>query len=257
MRILRSVMKTSVGVFTSRADAERAASALRESGVPDDRLGVLIPEDADRAAREIPTTDAEPPGIGRALGAVAGAAAGAAHGLQAGALAAVFVPGVGPVIALGIVGAAALGVAGYAIGGALDRGSRTGVPRDEAYVYEDALRRGRSLVFALTDDESSAGRARGVLAAHGAETVDSAREQWWIGLRDAERAQYTGGEFARDEPDFRRGYEAALTIGRDGRSWDEAAADLQDRYPDAWRGDAFRRGWERGQSTERRRRHAA
>ena len=42
---------------------------------------------------------------------------------------------------------------------------------------------------------------RQLIAGLGAESVDAAREEWWIGLRDAEEAEYTrqGGDFRKDE----------------------------------------------------------
>jgi hypothetical protein len=249
-------MNTVVGIFTTRAAAMQAAIALRECGIAPDRVSVLTPgEDV----RDVPTTEAEPPGIGKALGGVVGGAAGAAGGMQAGALASLFVPGVGPVIALGLLGAVALGVAGVAVGGALDTSLREGLPKDEVYVYEDALRRGRSIVVAAVDDGAAADEARDVLARAGAESLDAAREQWWIGLREAEAVAYTaeGRDFSRDEADYRRGFEAALTTGGAGRTWEQSLGELRARYPDVCDRDAFRRGWERGRATEHRRRHAA
>ena len=46
----------------------------------------------------------------------------------------------------------------------------------------------------------------------GAESIDAARESWWLSLRDAEEAHYqtTGGNFQTDEANYRRGFEAAL-----------------------------------------------
>ena len=56
------------------------------------------------------------------------------------------IPGVGPVIAGGIIGAAILGVGGAATGAAagaaLERELADGLPHDELYLYEDALRKG-------------------------------------------------------------------------------------------------------------------
>jgi hypothetical protein len=50
----------------------------------------------------------------------------------------------------------------------------TGRPRDELFVYEDALRRGHAVVVALVDDDELAARARQTLATTGAETIDAA-----------------------------------------------------------------------------------
>src|SRR5207302_745461 len=84
-----------------------------------------------------------------------------------------------------------------------------GIPRDDLFLYEDALRRGRSVLIALLEDDTLAARAREVLDAAGAEGIDTARERWWVGLRSAEQEHYEGGiaAFDRDEALFRRGFE--------------------------------------------------
>jgi hypothetical protein len=189
-------MESVVGVFALREDGERAVGDLLAAGVSRDRITLLTPHASDADVRSVPTTEAEPPGIGRALGAVAGAAAGAGGGMQAGALVSLFVPGVGPVLALGALGALLLGVGGAAIGAAIDHSLREGLPRDELYVYEDALRQGKTVVIGLPESPEHAVLARRLLASAGAESIDAAREQWWLGLRDAERAEYTkaGGD---------------------------------------------------------------
>src|SRR6185503_8521744 len=99
---------------------------------------------------------------------------GVAGGLQAGAVAAsMLVAGVGPVIAFGLIGAAILGAGGAAAGAlagnALEKGIDDGLPRDEVFVYEDALRRGRSVVIAFADEEQIAENARAEMMRAGAE----------------------------------------------------------------------------------------
>ena len=64
-----------------------------------------------------------------------------------------------------------------------------GIPEDEIFVYEDALRKGRSVVIALTDDSRSTAEIREILSRNRAESIDAAREQWWIGLRSAEESR--------------------------------------------------------------------
>jgi hypothetical protein len=242
-------MQTVVGIFTERAAAERAAAAVAGGGVSWSRISVLSPGDAGGAMARVPTTEAEPPGIGRALGAVVGGAAGAAGGMQIGALASLFVPGVGPVIALGVVGAALLGVGGAAVGGALDGSLRQGLPRDEIYLYEDALRQGRTIVVVVADEEEHAELTRRQLAEAGAESLDAARERWWIGLRAAEAEAYEAPErFASDEARFRQGFEAALAPDCRGRPYMEVIEILQERFPETHADEVFRRGYERGRA---------
>ncbi len=243
-------MMTVVGVFGSREAGERAVRQLATVGFTEDRISLLTPSSSEQEIHAVPTTEAEPPGIGRAIGAVAGGAAGASGGMQAAALLSMVLPGVGPVLVLGAIGAVLLGVGGAAVGAALDRNLREGLPRDEVFVYEDALRRGKTVVIAIAEDEIRAERGRKVLTEAGAETIDAAREQWWLGLRDAEAAQYaaTGGDFVRDEARYRRGFEAALSVARDGRTYAQATEELRARYPDIYDDESFKQGFARGRA---------
>jgi hypothetical protein len=89
-----------------------------------------------------------------------------------------------------------------------------------------------------------------VLGQAGAESLDAARESWWIGLRDAEAEQYKGqgSEFATDEPHYRQGFEAALHPRARSKSYEEASDYLREHYSDASSHNAFKRGYERGQN---------
>jgi hypothetical protein len=237
-------MKSVAGIFASRHDARRAADRLPPVGVSPDHVTVLAPGASPEEIAAVRTDDAEQPGTATAMGAVVGGAVGAAGGLPIGAtLLSLVVPGIGPVIASGIVGAALLGAGGAAVGRSLERSLADGLPKDEIFFYEDALRRGRSVVVALVLDEHAAD-ARRVLAESNAESIDAAREEWWVGLRATSAAAYSPAE----EADYRRGFETALTRDFRGRSSDEAATDLRGRYPDLAEAPAFRRGYADGQA---------
>src|SRR5436190_9394455 len=248
-------MESIVGIFNSFADARRGSAILSSLGIPDDRMAVLSPQTSGGEIEpNIPTTDMEQPGMGSALGGTVGAALGVAGGLEAGvAAASLLVPGVGPVLALGILGAAVLGAggaaAGAAAGKAMEGGIAQGIPRDELFVYEDALRRGRSVVMAFVDDGDLADKARAELSRGGAESVDAARNEWWIGLRDAEREHYLkqGGNFDTDEAKYRLGFEAAMRPDCRGKSCDGMQAKLSERYGEEASGKPFREGYDRGQ----------
>lgn len=252
-------MNTVVGLFNSFADAKRAAAMLRSLEIPEDRITVLSPRaSASEVEANIATSETEQPGMGTAVGGAVGGALGVAGGLEAGMVAATaLIPGVGSVFALGLLGAALLGIggatAGAAAGTALEEGIDGGLPRDELYLYEDALRRGRSVVIAIVDSDGDADRARTELARAGAESIDAAREQWWIGLRDAEAAHYasTGGDFNVDEATYRLGFEAALHPERRGKSYEDSAAGLRKRYDKNCESPAFRGGYDRGQAYQR------
>src|SRR6266404_4244123 len=248
-------MESIVGIFNSFADARRAAAMLRTLGITEDRITVLSPHTPQTEIEaRIPATDTEQPGMGQAMGGTVGAALGVAGGATAGAAAAsLLVPGVGPVLAFGIIGAALLGAGGAAAGAfagdAMEKAMADGLPHDEVYVYEDALRRGRSVVIAFADDDEIAENARTELARAGAESVDAAREEWWIGLRDAEQEHYTnqGGDFNLDEAKYRLGFEAALHPSRRGKSGPEVAGTLEQKYGADCASQAFQKGYERGQ----------
>ena len=246
-------MSTVAGIFNSTAEAERAIEGLRSAGIGEDRVSLLTPGTGQEKLDEVPTTETEQPGMGPALGGAVGGALGVAGGLQIGAaVASLLVPGVGPVFAAGLLGAALLGAGGAATGaaagGALEESLAKGLPHDELFVYEDALRRGRTVVLAVVDEEDRAETARGILAQAGAESVDAARESWWVGLRDAEEAEYTveGGDFGADEPVYRRGFEASLHPQARGRAYDEDADRLRECFGAECEEVAFRRGYERG-----------
>jgi hypothetical protein len=169
------------------------------------------------------------------------------------------IPGVGPVTAIGLLGGALVAAAGASVGavagGKLENALTDGLPEDELFVYEDALRKGRSVLIALADDEESAVRVRELLRVEGAETIDAARDQWWIGLRDAEQEHYSSfsRNLSEDEKFYRLGFESALHARSRCKEYDQVLAEmtvqieeLERRYPGAEVSEAYRRGYERG-----------
>jgi hypothetical protein len=246
-------METVVGVFPSRFTAERGASSLRSQGIPFERIQLLLPETARSDVAALPTEETEQPGVGRAVGGVVGGAAGASAGWGLGSVvASLLVPGVGPVTAIGLAAAALFG-AGGAIGGAkageaLEEKSQEGLPKDEVYLYEDALAHGRAIVFLEAESDEEADRARRALAAAGAESLDAARESWWVGIREPEKEHYekAGGDFDADERHYRRGFVAALHPDCRGKGCEEIPPHVRERYRESIEREAFRRGYERG-----------
>ena len=146
-------MTTTVGVFSTHADAKRAIDELRAFGVADADISYLY----TNAKGEI--TDAhggdkvkEGTTSGAATGAVLGAVAG--FGVAEGVL-----PGLGGLIvagplaaAIGFTGAAATTVAGamtgLAAGGLIGALSNLGVKDEDAVIYQDYIRSGNVLVVA-------------------------------------------------------------------------------------------------------------
>jgi len=245
-------MRAVAGVFRSREAARKAAAALLRSGFAQEQVTVLFPGASEDQVHSMPVSETEQPGMGGAIGGVLGAALGAAGGFELGIGATTLIPGVGPVLAAGIAGAALLGagglIAGAKMGGAAEEMSTPGLPEDEIFFYEDALRQDRSVVVLLANGEDEARRGRHVLAGLGAESIDAARGAWWIGLSDAEAEHYRalGRNFERDQAVYRAGFEAALRRECRGKSVDEAADCLKWWHPDTWDSEPFRHGFERG-----------
>jgi hypothetical protein len=248
-------MEAVTGVFAAKQAAEQSVRDLQASGIPAQKITALAPgAEARTKVETIPVESTEQPGMGKAVGALIGGAAGLSGGLVL-----AVIPGVGLVSALGLLGAAVLTAAGATLGAAAGERSENfmtqGLPEDEIFVYEDALRKGRSVVIVLADDETSADSVRKKLQEDGAESVDAARDQWWIGLRSAEQEHYSksGRDFQNDEMFFRMGFQAALHAKTRCREFDqvasEMAADLEDvqkKYPGADVEEPFTRGYERG-----------
>jgi hypothetical protein len=245
-------MEPVVGIFISRMDAADASLRLRSGGFAPDRVQLLLPS-TPHVEDVMPTEDAEQSGTGQAVGGVVGGTIGATAGLGLGAaVASALIPGVGAVTAIGLAAAALLGIGGAlggaALGGELEEKSREGLPRDEAYLYEDALRHGRSIVLAIPESEEQERAAEEMLRAAGAESLDAARETWWVGLRDSEKAHYegAGGDFEAAEKAYRHGFVSALHPENRGRVHALAAERLRERHGDLADSEDFRRGYARG-----------
>ena len=246
------------GVFKTRVEAENAVQEIRNNGIHTDKVTLLSPgteKQIEHEAKTVPVDETEQPGMGKAFGALLGGGVGLAGGSALVAL----VPGIGPVTALGLLGAGILGAAGAALGatagGKVENSMTEGLPHDEIFVYEDALRQGKNVVIALAENEEAADSLRGILQTQGAESIDAAREQWWVGLRNAEASHYeaAGGNFRDDEKFYRMGFEAALHTKNRCIEYDQvlgqmtaALEEAQKQYPNANVEQAFTRGYQRG-----------
>ena len=251
-------METVSGVFKTREAAERVVLDASKAGIPADKITLLTPgslEQVDREMQSVPIDTTEQPGMGKAIGALVGGGVG----ITGGSLLVALIPGVGPITALGLLGAAIVGAAGATVGASvgdrMEKATTEGLPEDEIFVYEDALRQGRSVVVALVENEESATALRELMKTEGAESVDAAREQWWIGLRSAEESHYskTGKNFAEDEKYYRLGFQAALHARTRCMEFDQVSGEMNAALEDAQREhpgvdleEAFTRGYQRG-----------
>lgn len=244
-------MNTIVGIFRSPSAAAEAFRELRSAGFVENQL-LLTSKFSPTDAHSVSTPEPESPGAcGATMGHVAGAITGFAGGLI-GAASTLLVPGVGPIFAIGtlalgtLLGVAAGGIAG----GALQESTPTTLLQDELFVYENALREGSWLLVVQPRNQAQEETTQDVITHLGAEDVSIIRDLWWLGLRDAEVAAYGASSevFTQIESTYRRGFEAALDRRVHGQSYEEALTFLQERDPNLYREEAFRRGYERGQA---------
>lgn len=234
-------MRSCSAVFESKQDAFLAAGDLAER-LGAEHVNVLAPDTPDSEIAEIPITEDMPP-VGGAMAGVLGSALGVGT--------AIALPGVGPIVTFGLaaVGLVVGGGLGWVAGEEADRKNFTGLPADEIYVYRDALARGRTVVVALVDSDEDERHAEMTFAELGAETIDAARENWWLGLRSAEKEAYhTEEDFDRDEPVFHVGFEAGCAADLRGVPFEDAEDRLRERFPDLYDEEAFRTGYERAQT---------
>ena len=140
--------------------AHRAVMDLEAAGILASDIS-LVASNADNWYRGDKKTtrkvDRDHDGVDdRAEGAGAGAGIGAVLGGTAGLLAGLgimAIPGLGPVVAAGWLAATAAGaVAGGAAGGIIGALTQAGVPKEEAELYAEGVRRGGTLVTARVPD---------------------------------------------------------------------------------------------------------
>jgi anti-sigma B factor antagonist len=156
-------METTIGVFSSRDDAESAVKQLRERGVPEESIVFLT-----RSESEAKTVAKE---LGAYVGGFLGGAAGVTTGVVAASL---LLPGIGTVFALGI-GAAALltgASAGAGAGSALGSGAThdadapkpaTEKSSEDVAFFREVLKEGRSLIVVRTESQELATSACAIL----------------------------------------------------------------------------------------------
>lgn len=186
-------MKIVVGLFSSAGAADRAVRKLANAGLPPGRIRRLTPASSEREIHStIPTAETEQPGMGKAVGAVVGGVVG----LTAALLVAAVLNGMGALGQATWIIAALCGTLGAVIGGfaggVLEERLSTGLPKDEIYFYEEALRRGRSVVFVFPSGSKQEETARGVLERAGANSLDAGDESWRVGLSPASVHNRTG-----------------------------------------------------------------
>jgi hypothetical protein len=175
---------TIVGLYDHHDDAAKAVSALRQAGIPERDISLLVRHDRVHGA----ATGAE---IGAALGGLAGLVTG---------LGLVAIPGIGPVAAAGWLAATIAGAAagGWA-GGALGVLSTAGISGEEAHAIAESLRRGGTLVTAKVP-EAEKDRYTAILEVGAVSVrvrIAAYRQAGWTSY-DPNAAPYTPEEIVRE-----------------------------------------------------------
>jgi hypothetical protein len=199
--------KTVVGLYPDLSSAYQAVRALTDSGFNRQDIGILANNtrneynsyfnDSGKYAGATPQGGTQA-GKGVSEGAGIGAVVGGLSGLGIG-LGLLALPGVGPVLAAGYWAAALAGTGigagvGATVGGIIGALVGAGVPRDQANVYAEGVRRGGTLVTVNTTD-AMAGQASAILKQFNPIDVESQVTGWqqegWQGF-DEQAGAYHG-----------------------------------------------------------------
>jgi len=159
------LLKTVIGLFDSRDQAEKAASDLRGSGFHDEISILASDKGKERTSGNYLNDTSETNSInsGLSTGGLLGGLAGL--GMGVGALA---IPGIGPLIAAGpIAGLLSGAITGGVAGGLID----WGIPADRGKFYEGKIREGKILTSVRTD-ENKINSAADILRRNGARDVE-------------------------------------------------------------------------------------
>jgi hypothetical protein len=163
--------RTVIGLFRDSNEAQAALRDLEGAGFTREHLN-LVAYDGSGQYADMGKGSSDL-GPNTAKGATAGGLAGLLIGL-----AAVAIPGVGPIVAAGPIAAALAGAGvGAAAGGMIGALSDMGVPGREAKYYEEAIRRGGTLLIVHASGDR-AEHAQSVLDRHGAIDMDEHSATW-------------------------------------------------------------------------------
>ena len=171
-----------LGIFRTRAAAEKAVQGLLATRISPQSIVFLSGEVGRAQVDSLPTDDAERDGVGEAVGAVVGGAMGTGAGLSIGsAVASLLVPGIGTIFAIGLGAAAILGIGGAAAGASAGKASEEaadgGVPKDDTLFYRELLKRGYSLVIANVETRDEVSAAKAVFEQQGSQDVEVAHKK--------------------------------------------------------------------------------
>jgi uncharacterized membrane protein len=148
-----NTMRTISGLYDTYDEATLAVEALEDAGISSSDISLVAPDGTRAEVQDADDTVA---------GASVGAALGGVGGLLAG-LGTFAIPGIGPVVGAGWLATTLIGAAaGGAVGGLLGSLTDAGIDEQDAHVYAEGVRRGRTLVIARVE-ETQADAAQAIL----------------------------------------------------------------------------------------------
>lgn len=195
-----------VGVFKTRAEAERVINDLNAAGINMERVSVVAKNADEVAGVETGVTRTEETGNhaeeGAATGALTGGAIGGVGGLLVG-LGALAIPGIGPILLAGAEATAiattlAGGAIGAATGGLIGALIGLGIPEERARVYNDRVTSGEYLVM-VNSVGTDIASAEAIMKRHNVEEFDI----------------YGSTGSALENPDNLKLYEERLKVDKD------------------------------------------
>lgn len=167
-------MRTVIGLFLERANAEQAIDDLNEAGFTRDEVSILARQEVveDIVDDERGESAVESAGVG----ALGGTALGGLVGLIAGASALV-IPGIGPALAAGtwatVLGTTAAGAGiGAAYGGFVGALIGFGVAEEQTHIYVEGIERGGILLLVQPEDADRLSLAEEIMTANDGRGVD-------------------------------------------------------------------------------------
>jgi hypothetical protein len=208
--------KTISRLYNDYPSAQSAVAELEAAGVDAGDISIVAnnaegwhKDDSDDVSHVDAKHDKDRDGVddrtegartGAGIGGVAVGAAGLAAGL--GVLA---IPGIGPIVAMGWAATLLAGVVtGGVVGGVIGALVESGVTKEDADVYAEAIRRGGALVVAKVAD-ADAPRYKAVLDSTGVNPstrLSAYREAGWKGF-DPAAAPYTPDQVRDDRVQYR------------------------------------------------------
>jgi hypothetical protein len=196
-------MRTVVGLYDAREDARDTIESLFEAGFPRERISMATQHKSRKVTEEERDRRADPPADQEALSGLSNLLIG---------LGTVSLPALGVIVAAGpLAGVLTGGSNGGLVGGLVE----LGIPREEAEIYAEGVRRGATLIL-VQSDESQLNEARALMGRHHPIDIDRQSKGWrergWQGYDsdgrplderevEQERAGDQEREIARDAPE--------------------------------------------------------